>query len=40
VARLDRALGKSNPSPTDRELDVWTSYARVLFASHEFSYVD
>jgi hypothetical protein len=40
IARLNQALDVSNRSPAQRESEIWTSYARVLFASHEFSYVD
>jgi hypothetical protein len=40
ISRLYEALDESDLSPSERESEVWTSYARVLFASHEFSYVD
>jgi hypothetical protein len=38
--QFDQSLEQSGLSPALRELEAWTSYARVLFASHEFSYVD
>ena len=40
LTRLNQALHESNLSPAQLESEVWTSYARVLFASHEFSYID
>jgi len=40
VSCVSEAPHQSNLSPTQLESEVWTSYARVLFASHEFSYVD
>jgi hypothetical protein len=40
VERVDQALHESNQTPAQRESEAWTSYARVLFASHEFIYVD
>ncbi len=40
LARVSEALQQSNLSQSQLESEAWTSYARVLFASHEFSYVD
>jgi hypothetical protein len=40
LSRSSNTLHDSKFSPAQRETEVWTSYARVLFASHEFSYVD
>jgi hypothetical protein len=40
VSRYNDELHESNLTPAQRETEVWTSYARVLFASHEFSYID
>jgi hypothetical protein len=37
---FDKARNASDLPPEQREAEIWTSYARVLFASHEFSYVD
>jgi hypothetical protein len=40
LARFDQTLDESDLSQAQRESEDWTSYARVLFASHEFSYID
>jgi Protein of unknown function (DUF1553)/Protein of unknown function (DUF1549)/Planctomycete cytochrome C len=40
IARLSDALAATDLDPARIEAEAWTSYARVLFASHEFSYVD
>jgi hypothetical protein len=40
VNRLEQSLRESSTPPEDLESQIWTSYARVLFASHEFCYVD
>jgi hypothetical protein len=40
LARFDQALQKSELTAAQRESEAWTCYARVLFASHEFNYVD
>ena len=40
VSRVSEALQQSNLSRAQLESEAWTSYARVLFASHEFNYVD
>ncbi|MEX2169879.1 MAG: PSD1 and planctomycete cytochrome C domain-containing protein [Pirellulales bacterium] len=40
LTSLNQAFQQSNLSPAQLESEVWNSYARVLFASHEFIYVD
>jgi hypothetical protein len=40
VTRFDQELHAPDLSPSQRESEIWTSYVRVLFASHEFNYID
>jgi hypothetical protein len=40
VTRVDNALKEASLPAAQLESEAWTSYARVLFASHEFIYVD
>jgi hypothetical protein len=40
VSRFDQDLQDPHLSPTQRESEIWTSYVRMLFASHEFNFID
>jgi hypothetical protein len=40
VARYTKALESEKAAPEKRELEAWSSFARVVFASNEFYHVD
>jgi hypothetical protein len=40
IAQQTAALAETDIAAEQLETEAWASYARVLFASHEFSYVD
>jgi hypothetical protein len=40
VERFDQTLDETDLTKLQRESEIWTSFARVLFASHEFNHVD
>jgi len=39
ITAVTAALAETDVHPARLETEAWTSYARVLFASHEFSYI-
>src|SRR5262249_5465191 len=40
LERYAAELGRLGVAPAQRELEAWTSYARVIVCSNEFVYVD